>query len=232
MLSPTAALVQRHDPERFVTALFAPAALRETLFVLYAFNHELARAREVVSVAPLALIRLQWWREVVQGASRAHEVATPLRAAITAGALDASALEAMIDARMMEAEDGINEPQWLDYLRGTGGTLMRLAGRVLGATADSADLETLGAGCSAVGLLRNYATHRAAGRWSFPPDRSEEWCRAVAADLLGRPRSWPRPAIPAALPAIFARRHLRRPRRSGDPFARPAVWVAATRAVV
>src|SRR5690349_13344758 len=99
-----AAFVQRHDPDRFLTALFAPAERRDALFTLYAFNHELARAREVVSEAPLALIRLQWWREVVEGADRRHEVAEPLRAALAAGALRAADLLAMIDAREAEVE--------------------------------------------------------------------------------------------------------------------------------
>jgi phytoene synthase len=57
-----AALVRRHDPDRFLTSLFAPPAQRDALLTLYAFNHELARAREVISEPPLALIRLQWWR--------------------------------------------------------------------------------------------------------------------------------------------------------------------------
>jgi len=56
------ALVRRHDPDRFLTALFAPAGRQGALLTLYAFNHELARAREMVSEPPLALIRLQWWR--------------------------------------------------------------------------------------------------------------------------------------------------------------------------
>ncbi|MGD0108468.1 MAG: squalene/phytoene synthase family protein [Rhodopila sp.] len=64
-----AALVRRHDPDRFLTALFAPPERRHALLTLYAFNHELARAREVASEPALALIRLQWWREVVEGAS-------------------------------------------------------------------------------------------------------------------------------------------------------------------
>ena len=42
---------------------------------LYAFNHELARAREAVSEPPLALIRLQWWREVVEGPDAAMKSA-------------------------------------------------------------------------------------------------------------------------------------------------------------
>ena len=40
-VSALGALVRRHDPDRFLTALFAPEAKREGLFVLYAFNHEL-----------------------------------------------------------------------------------------------------------------------------------------------------------------------------------------------
>jgi hypothetical protein len=117
MLTPSAAIVQRHDPERFVTVLFAPEAARETLFTLYAFNHELARAREVASMPTLALIRLQWWREVVDGAQRGHEVATPLHEAIANGRLDPAALHSMIDARMLEAEECVDENAWADYLR-------------------------------------------------------------------------------------------------------------------
>ena len=102
-----AALVRRHDPDRFLTALFAPPEQRDALLTLYAFNHELARAREVVSEPPLALIRLQWWREVVEGAPRRHEVAEPLRAAIDAGQLERDDLLAMIDAREAEAEPAL-----------------------------------------------------------------------------------------------------------------------------
>jgi phytoene synthase len=95
--------VRRHDPDRFLTALFAPPARRETLFVLYAFNHELARAIEVASQPMLALIRLQWWREVVEGTRKRHEVADPLSDALAAGGLDAADLLALIEARETEA---------------------------------------------------------------------------------------------------------------------------------
>src|ERR1700744_6202632 len=94
-----AALVHRYDPDRFLTALFAPPAKRDALLLLYAFNHELARAREVVSEPPLALIRLQWWREVVEGVRRRHEVAEPLGVAVAEGVLDRAHLLALIDAR-------------------------------------------------------------------------------------------------------------------------------------
>src|SRR3954454_22001238 len=96
------ALVRRHDPDRFLTALFAPAPRRDALMVLYAFNHELARARTVASETPLALIRLQWWREVVEGGARRHEVPPPVSRAIAAGALPAERLLPLIEAREAE----------------------------------------------------------------------------------------------------------------------------------
>src|ERR1700760_2420077 len=115
-----AAPVRRHDPARFLTALCAPPEKRDALLTLYAFNHELARAREVVSQPPLALIRLQWWREVVEGAQRRHEVAGPLLAAIARGDLDRADLLALIDAREIEAEPCIETlSAWREYLLGS-----------------------------------------------------------------------------------------------------------------
>ena len=72
-MDPLVVFVRRHDPDRFLSALFAPPEKRPALLALYAFNHELARAREAAREPALALIRLHWWREVVQGAPRQHE---------------------------------------------------------------------------------------------------------------------------------------------------------------
>ena len=116
--------MRRHDPDRFLTALFAPPEKRDALLTLYAFNHELARAREAVSEPPLALIRLQWWREVVEGAHRRHEVAEPLRAAIEAGDLVRGDLLPLIDAREAEVEPAFETvADWRAYVFGTAGGL-------------------------------------------------------------------------------------------------------------
>src|SRR5512133_268111 len=103
-LSPVAALVRRHDRDRFQTALFAPADRREALFALYAFNYEVARVRESVTQPMLGHIRLQWWREIIEaaygGASpRRHEVAEPLTAAIRDFGLSRKLFDRIIDAR-------------------------------------------------------------------------------------------------------------------------------------
>src|SRR5271169_239813 len=86
-LSPVAALVRRHDRDRYQTVLFAPAARREALFALYAFNYEIARVRESVTQPMLGQIRLQWWRENITAAfagmsARQHVVVEPLTAVI------------------------------------------------------------------------------------------------------------------------------------------------------
>jgi phytoene synthase len=142
-LSPIAAFARAHDPDRFLAALFAPPERREAIFTLIAFNHELARAREAASHPMAALIRLQWWRDALEEArqgkpARRHEVAEPLHAAITAGALDAAALDAMIDAREAEAEEAgiLTEADFVTWLRGTAGGFAYAAGLALGGSAE------------------------------------------------------------------------------------------------
>jgi 15-cis-phytoene synthase len=227
-----AALVRRHDSDRFLTALFAPPQKRDALLTLYAFNHELARAREAVSEPALALIRLQWWREVVEGARRRHDVAEPLAAAIDAGELHRADLLALIDAREIEAEPAIDTLQaWRAYLLGNAGGLAVAAGRLLRAPNPEV-VRPLGAAYGVAGLLRSVPAHSRQGRCMLPRDVLAEHgltCEQVIATpaataveavvrhmareglgMLDGSTPLPRQAIAAALPAVLARRDLRR----------------------
>jgi phytoene synthase len=249
-----AEFVRRHDPDRFLTALFAPAEKRGALLALYAFNHELARAREVVSEPPLALIRLQWWREVVEGAPRRHEVAEPLSAAIASGALARADLLALIDAREVEADRSIPTlDAWRAYLIGSAGGLSVAAARLLGAT-EPEHARPFGAVYGGAGVLRSVTILARQGRCLLPEDvlarhdLSPEHVTASPGSALASgvistlavelrallPRRVPRAvrgkALTAVLPAVLARRDLRRlgsppgPRGLGD---RVAVLTAA-----
>ncbi len=237
-------LVRRNDPDRFLTALFAPAPRRETLFVLYAFNNELARARAVVSEPMLALMRLQWWREVVEGARRRHEVAGPLGVALDAGALRADDLAALIDAREVEAEPAVPTlDAWRSYLMGSAGGLAVAAGRLLGAS-DPENLRGPGAAYDAAGVLRGVPALARRQRTLLPADVLAQHGVSVEAaiaapldapvlaamrDLAREARDWlgprdmglPREARAAGLPAVLARRDLARapplPARRGFP---------------
>jgi len=187
------------DPDRFFCTLFAPADKREALALLYLFNHELARAHEVASEQLLAMIRLQWWREVVEGASRKHEVATPLSAALEAGVFAREDLLALIEAREAgaELEDAAS---FHAYARGTGGRLARIAGKLLGA--DSQAVEDLGTAYAISGILRATSLRPQDGT------ADAELIAHAKALLAAKP---PRIALAAALPAAFARRDLGRP---------------------
>ncbi|WP_170294625.1 squalene/phytoene synthase family protein [Roseospira navarrensis] len=82
-LSPSAALVRRHDRDRFVLALMAPAARREALFALFALAVELRRIPGLVSEPVLGVMRLQYWRDLIaaedsQAAARGNPVAEAL----------------------------------------------------------------------------------------------------------------------------------------------------------
>ena len=253
--SPEAELVRRYDPDRYFVTLFAPESHRRTLFTLYAFNHELARAREVTSEPGLALIRLQWWREVVEGQVKAHEVATPLHAALAEGRLYAPDLLDVIAARERDAETGIATlAEWREWLLQGPGSLSVAAGRVLGAPASGlARLRRLGAGYGASGVLRNAPFFARQGRCLLPAEllasfgvtTEEAVAEPVGAKtagirqalafvggaLLGAPERCGKSWVAAALPAVMARRDLARPTRSGPRFLgdRMAVTWAATR---
>src|SRR5271170_1831103 len=97
-----AELVRAADRDRFLAALFAPAEHRQALHALYAFNIEVARVREAAREPMPGEIRLQWWREVVNGEradeARANPVASALLTTIELHHLPANGLTALIEA--------------------------------------------------------------------------------------------------------------------------------------
>jgi NADH dehydrogenase [ubiquinone] 1 alpha subcomplex assembly factor 6 len=176
-LSPVVALVRRHDHDRFQTALFAPAARREALFALYAFNYEIARVRESVAEPMLGQIRLQWWRENIAiavdgGIVRRHFVVEPLTAAIRELELSRQQFDQLIDAREADLQDG--PPADLAALEGyaeaTSARLIYLALEILGSRQPAA-AETayhVGVGYALAGLLRAMPFQARAGRRLIP----------------------------------------------------------------
>jgi len=196
-------LVRRADYDRWFCSLFAPGGKREGLWLLYAFNHELARAREVGREPMMALVRLAWWREVVEGAQQAHEVAGPLGAALAAGWFERGDLLGLIEARGFELEDAPDFDGFMNYVRGTAGRLARVAGKYLGV--DSAAVEDVGTAYGIVGALRAAPFLRARGR-RVVPEGEEGRLVEVAAGLLDR--QMPREALAAGLVGVLARRRL------------------------
>src|SRR5262245_16460487 len=77
-----ASLVREVDRDRYLATLFAPAEKRDALSALYAFDAEISRVRDLAREPMPGEIRLQWWREVLQGERGSEAAANPIAAAL------------------------------------------------------------------------------------------------------------------------------------------------------
>jgi 15-cis-phytoene synthase len=237
---------RRHDPDRYLCALLAPAERRHALLTLALLNHELARIPEIVSQPMAGMIRLQWWREaleeIISGRpARRHPVVAALSAVVEAGVVDPHALQALIDAREPALERIPADAVALEaYAAATGGALQAAAYAVLGGRS-----RTAAAGATAIGtafaLTRlSSSLGQEAARVGEPDAGSATLAlvgtmHARVAELLGEGRTLanrpPRMHMAAFLPAALADSYLRQLRnRASGPLSRPPgapLWLAA-----
>lgn len=170
--------VRRHDPDRFLLSLLAPVQTREALWAIYAFNHEIAKTREVVTETQLGLIRLQWWRDAVAAIYTAgaavpeHPVVAGLQQAVYAYGLVQERLDALIYAREFDLEDRLpaNMQGLIYYADYTMTPLLDLTAAIA-APQSSADVEDIAVGYALTGLLRATPTHVQQRRCYLPADR-------------------------------------------------------------
>lgn len=169
--------VRQHDPDRYHAALFADEERRAMLFVLYAFNYEIARVAETVHEPMLGEIRLQWWRETMQAARelhpRAHNVAHALVELFARTGLPQDEFEAMIDARSFDITDEIfpDLASLERYADATSGGLMRQAARILNEDTEPGLIaREAGIAYGLAGILRTIPHHAARRKLFLPLD--------------------------------------------------------------
>ncbi len=154
----------------------APVWARAALFPLYAFNLEVARAPWVAKEPLVAEMRLQWWRDVVEaagagGPAKAHEVAGPLHDLVQEAGLPVDLLDRLVAARRWDCwRAPFDGPEALDdYLDATGGGLMVLAGRALGAPDGTEPVfRAMGWAAGLAGFLKAVPELEARGRQPLP----------------------------------------------------------------
>jgi 15-cis-phytoene synthase len=162
-----AELVRVADRDRFVASLFAPAQHRGALHALYAFNIEVTRVREAAREPLPGEIRLQWWRDVVNGErddeASANPVASALLDVIKRHQLPSSKLSALIDAHRFDLYDQpmARLADLEAYARDTGSALISISIQILsGETAEEA-ASAAGIAYAIAGLLRAFPLHAA-----------------------------------------------------------------------
>ena len=227
-----------HDHDRFLTLLFAPSAKRPALVALYAFNLEIARVAETVTEPMMGHIRLQWWRETLEGLpkgeTRGHAAAVALH---EAGITPLDVLSSLVDARERDlSEDVFEDMAKLEaYAEATSSTLMRLAAQVLDrekADAAGEAIRHAGTAYALTGLLRALPLHASQGRLMLPADillarnvdphdvlagKMNEELRAAISDVAeharahlasARAANYDAAILPALLPAALCDRYL------------------------
>jgi 15-cis-phytoene synthase len=133
-------LVAQNAKERYWASLYAPAEKRDALYALYAFDHEISRIGSAVREPMAGEIRLQWWREVLEGKrgeeAAAHPVAVALLKAVSHYQLPGSCLLAAVDAH---TSDLYAEPvaDFDEYGEATKGGIIVLAAQILGSAGDA-----------------------------------------------------------------------------------------------
>jgi phytoene synthase len=177
-LSYCAEQIRRFDNDRFLCSLFAPAAEREALAAVYAFNVEVARIRESVGEPLLGEIRLQWWRDAIEGiyAGRpsSHQVVVALDQAVRGFGLSRCHFERVVEARVFDLDDAPppDLAALVDYADATSATLSALSLEVLGADGDGVRraARDVGIAWALVGLVRAVPFHAGARRLYLPAE--------------------------------------------------------------
>ncbi len=99
-------VVRQFDKDRYLSALLAPETHRNGLMALYAYSAEISRIRELVSEPLPGEVRLQWWRDLLEGtehgAVASNPVANALLQTIDRYELPKESLVAMAEARVFD----------------------------------------------------------------------------------------------------------------------------------
>ena len=168
--------VRTYDYDRFFPAALAPGDVRRGLMALYAFNLEIASARERVSESLLGDIRLQWWRdaigEIYDGSVRDHGVAEELAEAIRRFDLPKDSFDRILDGRAFDMDDDAPEDlgAFDNYIAATAGELTGLAFMVCGVRDRREHALAIGSYWGGTGLLRAMPFHLPQRRVYLPKD--------------------------------------------------------------
>ena len=187
--------VRRHDHDRYLCAMFADAAARNRLFALYALNLELARIAELVSEPALGEIRLQWWRDTIEGvyrdSPRDHPVATALTGTGAARLLPRRSIENLIDARAGDLDEAPirDRSALMHYAERTSSALLGLALDLLEVTDARAQaaVHPLGRAWAVTGIIRATGHLARRGRTLLPADVMSKYGLTKDMVLRGTP---------------------------------------------
>ncbi len=170
-------LTRKYDSDRFLISLLMPPERREALWALFAFNHEIAKTREIVTETTIGLIRLQWWRDALAkiyegNAAPENEILPDLQKAIRAHDLPRAWFDELLYAREFDLEN--IPPASLEglekYAEFTTAPLNRLALKITGQQENDETVRAVSIAYGLTGLIRAAPFHASQQRRMMPAD--------------------------------------------------------------
>jgi phytoene synthase len=217
-----------HAPDRFYSALFAPAEARADMVALAAFTGEIERISRQVSEAALGEIRMAWWRDAFLSRGESGRSGNPVldsfaevirHRRLSLGRIE-DYLAAHADA--LYPDSPASDDDLIARLRVIDGTPFRLAASILGIELDdqTIDAAARASGFARLGIELPYALMR--GRALVPAvrapnpfesDEAADWRPQIAwfaaeglhglskvrRHLTGKPRVFTTALLPLAL---------------------------------
>ncbi|MDB5523857.1 MAG: Phytoene synthase [Rhizobium sp.] len=215
------ATLRTTDIDRYLACLLMPEERRGAVAALYAFNAELARIRDIIREPLPGEIRLQWWRDMLEGEGEGDSLANPLAAglihAIDEHSLPRQPLVAMTEARIFDLyDDPVDSTAMFEgYAGETASALIQLTAMIL--DPEHAQKASDAAGHAGIaqlvaGSLLLLPTHMRRHQVYVPGDILAATGLTAEAFLRGGDR----PRIGASLSAFigFGRDHLRKARQA------------------
>jgi phytoene synthase len=167
------------DFDRYLACLLVPDDKRGPLAALYAFSAELARVRDLIREPLPGEVRLQYWRDLVEGQPHGDVQANPLAAGIVHAIRDhklpRTALAAMTEARIFDLYDDPmpDRAAFEGYAGETSSALLQLGTLILDPVNSATAAETSGhAGIAQLvaGCLLLLPLHRSRHQVYVPAD--------------------------------------------------------------
>jgi len=209
------ATLRSTDLDRYLACLLVPEEKRGALAALYAFSAELARIRDLIREPLPGEVRLQYWRDLIEGQphgdSQSNPIAAGINYAISDHRLPRAALAAMTEARIFDLYDDPmpDRNAFEGYAGETSAALIQLSALILdpenaqrvSEPAGHAGIAQLVAGC-----LLLLPIHIRRGQVYVPGDILS----AVGLDAAGFLKGEDKPRVQAALSAFtgYGRDHL------------------------
>ena len=171
------ALLRQEDRDHWLATLFAPAAKRPHLHALQVFANEIARVRDRVSQPIAGELRLQWWRDLIEGEARGETEANAVAAALldTIARYDLSrgtlidAIEAHRAALYGEAPPSIAALEAF-FDRTIGGSIRSQIRVLVGPSAEAGGAVRHAAVALGIAELIRYLPHYVTRRFAVIPD--------------------------------------------------------------